>query len=265
MKYCTKCGSAITDDAMFCGKCGTPVNPQASQNNNTQKIPPQRPQSNQQRPQNNPQMRQGPYGSGVNPVTPPPNNKKSNKTPIIVLSIILGVVVVICTVVLIAFAVSSSREEQTTTPEPVTQADYDPDDYEEPITYEEEPEEDVDEDSNEDGYRVAPEESIGEDYFYSDFDNDEDRLCATVLAINEYFAREGCKFKTPQLQEYFDEQSWYENKGKTADESVLSGTAKKNVEKLYKDRDYYKKKLGVSGLASTYSYDDFVEIAESLN
>lgn len=52
-----------------------------------------------------------------------------------------------------------------------------------------------------------------------------------TLALNEIFARYGRKFKTPEIQAYFDKQDWY--KGTTDpedfDEDVINSTERENV------------------------------------
>ena len=108
--------------------------------------------------------------------------------------------------------------------------------------------------------------SVSEDlYFENEYGlSQRDALIATILAINEYYAREGCKFKTPQLQRYFNKQKWYKNEGKVAEDKYLSGTTYKNAQMFDSDRSYYKEALGVKGLAENYSYDDFVRIAKKV-
>ncbi len=115
-------------------------------------------------------------------------------------------------------------------------------------------------------YRVAPTEYVGEYYFDDYLDDDEDRYAATSLAINEYFARKGCCFKTPALQKYFNHQSWYTNEGRDTSTVSFSGTEKHNVSRLYKDRKWYKENLwGASGEAKDFSYSEFMDVARKLN
>lgn len=115
-------------------------------------------------------------------------------------------------------------------------------------------------------YRVAPTSSVGEYYFDDILDDDADRYAATTLAINEYYARHGCKFVTPALQEYFEHQKWYKNQGKSTSSVSLSGTEAHNATRLQKDRQWYKKNMaGASGQASDFSYSDFVRVAKMVN
>lgn len=112
-------------------------------------------------------------------------------------------------------------------------------------------------------YVVDP--SFRVDRFY--FDNlvslDRDRYGATVLAINEYYARKGCKFKTDSLQEYFEHQRWYENKGKSTTNVSLSSLEKHNIKMFQEDREWYKRNLsGATANASDFSCQEFLDIAE---
>ena len=117
-------------------------------------------------------------------------------------------------------------------------------------------------DSEKTNYVVDP--SFRVDRFY--FDNlvslDRDRYGATVLAINEYYARKGCKFKTDSLQEYFEHQRWYENKGKDTTKVSLSSLEKYNIKMFQEDREWYKQNLsGATANASDFSCQEFLEIA----
>ena len=55
-------------------------------------------------------------------------------------------------------------------------------------------------------------------------------------ARNEIYARHGRKFTDKKLQDYFDNQSWYEGtvEPEDFDESVLSKVEKKNIKLLKK-------------------------------
>ena len=75
MKYCSKCGKQLEDNAKFCDNCGTPAS-----NQNT-------------------------YNSGSG------EQDGNGKKTIILLAVALAVVVVICAVVLIVFAMKNSNEE----------------------------------------------------------------------------------------------------------------------------------------------------------
>ena len=115
-------------------------------------------------------------------------------------------------------------------------------------------------------YRVAPTSSVGEYYFDDILDDDVDRYAATTLAINEYYARHGCKFVTPALQKYFNHQKWYTNQGKSTSSVSLSGVEAKNAARLQKDRQWYKKNMaGASGQASDFSYSDYVRVAKMVD
>ena len=115
-------------------------------------------------------------------------------------------------------------------------------------------------------YSIAPSGSIGEYYFDDYLDDDRDRYCATILAKNEYFAKKGCKFQTPALQNYFNHQKWYTNKGIATTSISLGGTELKNVNRLNDDLEYYKENLsGATGYAKDFSYSDYMDIASRLD
>lgn len=81
MKYCSKCGKQLEDNAKFCDNCGTPASTP-----------------------NNPSA-QKTYSSGGG------EQDGNGKKTIILLAVALAVVVVICAVVLIVFAMKNNSEE----------------------------------------------------------------------------------------------------------------------------------------------------------
>ncbi len=64
------------------------------------------------------------------------------------------------------------------------------------------------------------------------------------IAINEIYARHGRKFNSSDLQEYFENKSWYKGKYSASefDNSVLNKTEQKNIKTLTEIRDSRKKK-----------------------
>ena len=115
-------------------------------------------------------------------------------------------------------------------------------------------------------YRVAPTSRVGAYYFDEILDDDVDRYAATTLAINEYYARHGCQFLTPALQEYFEHQRWYTNQGKSTSSVSLTGVEAKNAARLQKDRKWYKKNMaGASGQATDFSYSDYMRVASMVD
>lgn len=60
------------------------------------------------------------------------------------------------------------------------------------------------------------------------------------MAINEIYARHGRKFVIPEVQQYFNEKSWYSGtvEAGSFDVSVFSDTEEKNIELLCKKLDY---------------------------
>ncbi len=115
-------------------------------------------------------------------------------------------------------------------------------------------------------FRVAPTSRVGAYYFDNILDDDVDRYAATTLAINEYYARHGCQFVTPALQEYFEHQRWYTNLGKATSSVSLSGVEAKNAARLQKDRQWYKKNMaGASGEASDFSYEYYDRVARMVD
>lgn len=114
-------------------------------------------------------------------------------------------------------------------------------------------------------FHVAPKGYIDAYYFDNLLDDDVDRYAATSLAINEYFAKKGCRFKTKALQEYFEHQRWYVNKGMSTDSVKLIGEEKHNVSRLQKDRNWYKKHLyGASGNAKDFTFGEYMAVAKMI-
>lgn len=273
MRFCTKCGKQLEEGLKFCTNCGEPVKPIDNSQENPQASQQGRPQSSQQM---RPQMDSRGGRSGMPPVMPPQKDD-SNKKMIVIMAAILAVVVITC-IIIVALFLTKNNDNETANSNNVAQTEevtetYEPDTYYEETTYEE-PETEAPTRivkkkkrlSSSNDYNVAPTYSVSEDfYFENEYGlNQEDALIATILAINEYYARAGCKFKTPQLQRYFNNQKWYKNKGKVAEDKYLSGTAYKNAQLFDSDRSYYKDELGVKGLAENYSYKDFVRIAKKV-
>ena len=60
------------------------------------------------------------------------------------------------------------------------------------------------------------------------------------MAINEIYARHGRKFTTPEIQEYFDEKSWYTGtvEPEEFDENILNEYEKNNIELLKVEPEY---------------------------
>ncbi len=75
------------------------------------------------------------------------------------------------------------------------------------------------------------------------------------MAINEIYARHGRKFVIPEVQQYFNEKTWYSGtvEADSFDVSVFSDTEEKNIELLCEKLDYF-----LSGSNLRYLTDDEV-------
>ena len=97
--------------------------------------------------------------------------------------------------------------------------------------------------------------------------NENEKYGAFILATSEYYAKKGCKIDFREgLQEYYNHQKWYENKGIESyefdEEDVFTEEEKKSKRTLEIWKNMYGEVLKIS---DTFSAQDYMDIAQKLN
>ena len=118
-------------------------------------------------------------------------------------------------------------------------------------------------------YKLAPNYRLTKDMDYpyveyafgSTLMSDEEYYCACIIAKNEIYAQNGCHLSTPQLQEYFEHQSWYIDEGKAPKDKYLSSEELHNAQVLNKEKTKYKYlDKYKTGRAKDFDYDDYMAV-----
>lgn len=202
--FCTQCGKEIEDGSRFCEYCGEPC------------------EENEE------------Y------IIEPEYKKKSYKVPMIIGLLTLSIVMCLASIFLLQKKADDEKARQRREAQEKMQKEKEEQEEQERLA---ELEEEQDYEEEEEWESEEPEESeyLIEDSdvrLLTDYDVEGMSLWEINYAKNEIYARHGRRFKSQELQSYFDEQSWYEGKyspkdfDKNYSADVLNEYEKKNADFL---------------------------------